>query len=59
MTDEKPEMPQPDPWECRESFASKFHMDLEAWVTENSESFHWRIFFIDARALKEDLYMVC
>lgn len=31
-----------------DSHATKFHMDLEHWVTEVSEVFHYRIFFIDS-----------
>ncbi|CAK9104523.1 unnamed protein product, partial [Durusdinium trenchii] len=33
--------------EAPESHASRFHLDLEHWVTEVSEVFHYRIFFID------------
>ncbi|CAK9052429.1 unnamed protein product, partial [Durusdinium trenchii] len=33
--------------EAPESHASRFHLDLEHWVTEVSEVFHYRIFFIE------------
>jgi len=43
---EKAKQPQPQS-EDGDSTATKFHLDLEHWVTEVSESFHWRIFFIE------------
>lgn len=40
------EKPQPQS-DGGDSHATKFHMDLEHWVTEVSEVFHYRIFFIE------------